>query len=524
MHSSTPRDILLSGRKNTHTNGTADKGTDQTACLNSVRGLRPHIINLQIKNFNNMNAHNETNKDIYKETTDESPDGFFDKFTRFIKNEFTAEDSGTDTPFMKNVRRISFRAIVRSRHAWHHMLIFIKWIIIAVMMGLVCGTVGAAFRKCLDFAAQYAGSNTWTIYLLPAAGLLIVFSYRIMGIKKDEGTNSILRTARAEDTSSLRVAPLIFFATFLTHICQGSAGREGAALQIGGSIGSFIGRKLHFSKYEHQMAVLCGMSASFCALLGTPLTAAVFSIEVAGVGTVFYAGLVPSVIASMTAMMTAKQFGVTPMVFAAADMQKQNPVMFGKVMILGIIMALISILYCFSMHASRRIYANIFKNPYIRAVAGGVVVILLTLLFGSRIYNGVGMPVISAALRGEARTQDFILKLILTAATLGAGYKGGEIIPTFFMGASLGCVLAPVLGLDPVFAAEIGLIALFCGSVNCPLSSILMSVELFGGSNFVFFGTAAAVSYMLSGYYSLYSGQKFMNSKLIPIPFERTAK
>jgi H+/Cl- antiporter ClcA len=447
-----------------------------------------------------------------------------ERIQQWIEQEFTAEGPGGETPFQQEMRHMSFRAFVRGRHAWHHFFIFLKWIVIALMMGVVCGVVGAAFRKCLDFAASWSGSEPWTIYLLPAAGLLIVFSYRILGITKDEGTNSILRTARGEDTSSLRVAPLIFFATFLTHFCQGSAGREGAALQIGGSIGSFIGRKLNFSKYEHQMAVLCGMSASFCALLGTPLTAAVFSIEVAGVGTVFYAGLVPSVLASMTAMITAKYFGVTPMVFAAAKAQAQDPLMFGKVMIISVIMALMSIVYCFAMHSSMRIYARIFKNPYIRVIAGGVIVILLTLLFGSRRYNGVGMPVIAAALAGEARPQDFILKLILTALTLGAGYKGGEIIPTFFIGASLGCVLAPLLGLDPMFAAEIGLIALFCGSVNCPISSILMSVELFGGSNFVFFGTAAAVSYMLSGYYSLYSGQKFMNSKLIPIPFERTAK
>lgn len=469
----------------------------------------------------------EDTEETGKENTEKRSAPFVssaDRIRRLINQAFTAEEPGGETPARKYARHYSFRAVVRGRHAWHHFFIFLQWIVIALVMGVICGLVGAAFRKCLDFAAQYAGANSWTIYLLPAAGLLIVFSYRIIDIKKDEGTNSILRAARAEDASALRVAPLIFLATFLTHFFQGSAGREGAALQIGGSIGSFIGRKLHFTKYEHQMAVLCGMSASFCALLGTPLAAAVFSIEVAGVGTVFYAGLVPSVLASMTAMMTARQFGVMPMIFAAAEAQRQDPAMFAKVMVLSVIMALMSILYCFSMHASMRVYARLFKNPYIRVVAGGVVVILLTLLFGSHRYNGVGMPVITAALAGSARPEDFILKLILTALTLGAGYKGGEIIPTFFIGASLGCVLAPFLGLDPMFAAEIGLIGLFCGSVNCPLSSILMSVELFGGGNFVFFGTAAAVSYMLSGYYSLYSGQKFMNSKLIPIPFERTAK
>ena len=146
------------------------------------------------------------------------------------------------------------------------------------------------------------------------------------------------------------------------------------------------------------------------------------------------------------------------------------------------------------------------------------------MLFGVRDYNGLGMPVITDALNGHSSPQDFILKLLLTAVTLGAGYKGGEIVPTFYIGATLGCTIAPLLGLDPMLAAELALVGLFCGTVNCPIASILLSVELFGSDNFIFFGTTAAVSYMLSGYYSLYSGQKFMNSKLIPVSFERNAR
>lgn len=431
--------------------------------------------------------------------------------------------SGESSPEEK-IRHMSFRTIVRARHEGRHLLFFLKWVGFSLIIGLICGTVGALFRKSLDFAAEYPAANSWTLYLLPAAGLFIVFSYRASKIYNDEGTNSILRAARAEDGAALRVAPLIFLSTFLTHICQGSAGREGAALQIGGSIGSFLGRKSGFGVYEQQMAVMCGMSASFCALLGTPLTAAVFSIEVAGVGTVFYAGLVPAVLASMTAMVTARLFGVAPMTFAAAAAQTQDPVMFVKVIVLAMVMAFMSVVYCVSVHSSRRLFSHLFSNQYIRIAAGGGIVVLLTLIFGTRMYNGVGMDAIENALGGGARPEAFILKLLLTAITLGAGYKGGEIIPTFFIGATLGCTLAPLLGLDPMFAAEIGLVGLFCGAVNCPISSILISVELFGSDNIVLFGTAAAVSYMLSGYYSLYSGQKFMNSKLMPIPFEKKAQ
>ena len=241
-------------------------------------------------------------------------------------------------------------------------------------------------------------------------------------------------------------------------------------------------------------------------------------------GTVFYAGLVPSVLASMTAMVTARFFGVQSIAFSAAGAQTQVPSIFLKVILLSMLMALMSIIYCSSIHTARQLYRKFFPNPFTRILAGGILVILLTLLLGTRNYNGLGMFMIRDALNGQAAPQDFILKLLLTAVTLGAGYKGGEIVPTFFIGASLGCTIAPLLGLDPMFAAEISLIGLFCGAVNCPIASILLSVELFGADNFIFFGTAAAVSYMLSGYYSLYSGQKFMNSKLLPVSFERNAK
>ncbi len=422
------------------------------------------------------------------------------------------------------VRRMLFRAIIRLRHSYYHLKIFFRWIFLALIMGILCGLVGAFFRKALDFAAVFSGTHSWTLFLLPAAGLLIIFSYKIMNNLDDQGTDSILRSARGEAVTRFCTGPLIFLSTFLTHLCRGSAGREGAALQIGGSIGSFLGRRFHLGQYEHQMAVMCGMSASFCALLGTPLTAAVFTIEVAGVGTVFYAGLVPSVLASMTAMVTARFFGVQLTTFPAAAAQAQDPSTLLRVILLSMIMALMSILYCSSVHTARSLYQKYFSSPFIRIVAGGILVILLTLLFGTGKYNGLGMPVILEALQGHAAPQDFLLKLILTAVTLGAGYKGGEIVPTFFIGASLGCTLAPLLGLDPMFAAEVALIGLFCGAVNCPIASILLSVELFGADNFLFFGIAAAVSYMLSGYYSLYSGQKFMNSKLLPVSFERNAK
>ncbi len=469
--------------------------------------------------YHQNNDDNENNKD----NNNKKKTKITDSSLRKSILGFAAGDRESE-PFLRRFRHWVLITLIRLRLAARHTCKFLKWMILAVAIGSICGLTAALFHLCLDAAGRIAGTCTWTLYLLPAAGLLIVFLYRSAGIVNDEGTNSILRAARAEDTSALRVTPLIFTATFLTHLCQGSAGREGAALQIGGSLGSFISRKFRLSKYEHQMSVMCGMSACFSALLGTPLTAALFSIEVAGVGNVFYAGLVPSILASVIASMIASALGVKPMIFPSASVPSADGALFLRIILLAWIIALLSIAYCSVMHLAIRAYRRLFHNPYLRIAAGGGIVILLTTLFGTRMYNGIGMTSIEAALLGHAEPQDFILKLLLTAATLGAGYKGGEIIPSFFIGATCGCILGPLLGLDPAFAAQLALIALFCGVVNCPVSSILLSVELFGSGNFLFFGTAAAVSYMLSGYYSLYSGQKFMNAKLIPVPFERNAK
>lgn len=420
-------------------------------------------------------------------------------------------------------QRMIFRAAIRLRHSTKHLRFFIKWIFYGLIIGIICGLAGTAFHYALSLAASTFGAHPQLLYALPFSGLLIVFLYRALKIYNDQGTNSILRAARAEDEAAIRVAPLIFLATFFTHVCGGSAGREGAALQIGGSIGSFLSRKLKLSTFDHQLMVMCGMSATFCALFATPLAAAFLSIEIAGVGTVFYAGLVPSVLASFTAMLVSRELGVTPLISVTAEAQPAGPLILAEILVLAALTALLGIIFCSVMHNTRALLQKRIPNPYLRVVAGAVIVIMITIVTGCYDYNGTGMDVITDALAGHARPEAFALKLLLTALTLGAGFKGGEIVPAFFVGSTFGCTVAAFIGMDPVLAAELGLIGLFCSVVNCPVTSILLSVELFGSDNFLFFGLTAAVTYLLSGYYSLYSGQKFMNSKLVPYPLEKSA-
>jgi H+/Cl- antiporter ClcA len=255
------------------------------------------------------------------------------------------------------------------------------------------------------------------------------------------------------------------------------------------------------------------MSALFAALFGTPLTAAFFALEVISVGVFTLAGLVPCVASAMCAYWFGRALGVEPTGFVLEQMMKLSPANGLRVVVLSAIVALFSIFYCWFMKESHHQLDRI-KNPYIRAFAGGAIIVILTLLLGRTDYNGAGMPAIILAIGGQARVTDFFWKMLFTAITIGAGFKGGEIVPTFFIGASLGCVLGPVLGMDPGFAAAVGLVALFCSVVNCPIASIFLALELFGFVDIRLFAISAAVCYMLSGYSGLYSGQRVVYSKL----------
>ncbi|MCH5348901.1 MAG: chloride channel protein [Oscillospiraceae bacterium] len=399
---------------------------------------------------------------------------------------------------------------------------FIKWFIIAVIVGIVVGLVGTAFNKALGFANDFRNSNSWTIFVMPLAGLVIVFLYTICGLSKDPGTNNIIKGARSDEEVSIKLAPLIFIATFLTHITGGSAGREGAALQIGGSVASPFGKLFRLDKKELSTLIMCGMSAGFSALFGTPVAAAVFAVEVTIIAAAQYSALVPCMVSAVTAVVVAKSFGVEAESFIVKGIPSLGegsvPDLL-RVTLLGAACAAVSVLFCFAIHNSGKIYKKYIKNDYVRVVAGGVIVILLTLIVGNRDYNGAGMNVIERAFEGEAFPIAFLLKILFTALTLGAGFKGGEIVPSFFTGATFGCFFGGLIGLDPSFGAAVGLLAVFCGVTNCPFATIILSIELFGAAGLVFYALAIAISYMLSGYWGLYSAQKFYQSKLKPMKY-----
>lgn len=393
---------------------------------------------------------------------------------------------------------------------------FFKWGIASVITGVVCGIFGVIFHTFVSDATWYRGEYPWLIYFLPFAGLAIVLIYRMTYMSNDGGTNTIISSIRSNEKIPFTMTPLIFVSTVLTHLFGGSSGREGAALQIGGSTGYTIGHALKLEENELQVVTMCGMSGVFAALFGTPITATIFSMEVISVGVIYYVALVPCLISALLGYTIASSFDIQPVSYVLNSVPEFNLISMLQVILLAAACALVSIIFCVVMHQIGHIYQSKIKNQYIRIFVGGCLVVLLTLIVGCGDYNGAGMNIITNAIHGSAKPEAPFFKIIFTALTLGAGYKGGEIVPTLFIGATFGNLMGNVIGLDPCFGAAIGMIALFCGVVNCPIASLMLSIELFGVEGILFFCMASAVSYMLSGYYGLYSSQKIMYSKLRP--------
>ena len=393
--------------------------------------------------------------------------------------------------------------------------VFLKWITLGSFVGVIVGIIANLFHGTLEWATEFHGQNPWLIWLLPVGGVFIAWLYKHWGMEKDKGTNFILIAVRSNEQVALRTTPLIFISTVVTHLFGGSSGREGAALQLGGSIASRLGGAFRLNEKDNHVITMCGMSAGFAALFGTPLAAVVFSMEVITVGIMHYSAIVPCLIAALIATSMASSLGFHPTAFVITNaIVEIEFISVLRVGLLGVLCALVSILFCIVIEKTIHYYKHYMKDLRLRACMGGVLVIILTYTVGSRDYNGAGMDIIHRAVAGEARPEAFLLKMVFTALTLGAGYKGGEIVPSLFIGATFGCVIAPLIGLPPSFAAGLGMTAVFCGVTNCPMASLILGIELFGIEGLVYYALCCGISYMLSGYYGLYTAQKIMYSKL----------
>lgn len=396
-----------------------------------------------------------------------------------------------------------------------NMMFVLKWMGIALVLGSICGIVGAAFHLSVDYVTQFRVHHDWIVYCLPIGGILIVYLYHSVKLDHDPGTNTIIQSVRQQDKVPVLLAPAIFLATVITHLVGGSSGREGAALQIGGSIATGIGRLLHFDKREMSILIMCGMSAVFSALFGTPITATLFAMEVVSVGIFYYAAFVPCLCSSFVSIYIARFFGCQSVAYHIAQTLNVTPLVFVKLVLFTCVIAFVSICFVLLMHYGHKIFKERFEDPYIRVLVGSFILIIMVIVFGKD-YLGAGMNIVENAMYSQVHSYDFLLKALFTAITIGCGFKGGEIVPTFFIGSTLGYVIASLLGIDPHIGAALGLVGMFCCVINSPLTSLILGIEMFGSSLILPFAIVIAFCYVLSGYFSLYQAQKIVYSKTSP--------
>lgn len=376
-----------------------------------------------------------------------------------------------------------------------------------IIIGALCGVIGTAFIKSISFVTHMREKNDFFIFLLPFGGLVSAGIYKLTKMEK-VGTGRALQSARGEEQTPVILVPAIFIASVITHCFGGSAGKEGAALQLGSGAAEIVSKITKADKERRSVLTVCGMAALFSAVFGTPAGACVFAAEVAFAGAVNVSAAIPAFASSVIAFLVSTALGVAPERFHISLVPEFGAVVLLRTLAAAAAVALVSAAFCHILHKSKSFAEKVCKNPFLRIFAGGCIVIILTLAFGKD-YNGGGMSVIERVFETDTvRPEAFLLKIIFTAVTIAAGFKGGEIVPSLFIGSTLGGFLSQFLGLPCGYGAAVGMIAFFSGVTNCPLASAVIAVELFGTDGFLLFAASAFVARAVSGKISLYEETK----------------
>jgi H+/Cl- antiporter ClcA len=391
----------------------------------------------------------------------------------------------------------------------------LRWLVLASLVGALAGTASAGFLVALEWATTWRETHPWALALLPLGGLVVGLAYQRYGNRVVKGNNLILDEIHTpSERIPLRLVPLVLGGTLLTHLFGGSAGREGTAVQMGGALADQLGRWLPAGlrlRRDRHLLLIAGMSAGFASVFGTPLAGAVFGLEVFLLGSVRYEAILPSFLAAVVADVVTRAWGVGHTHYPELAALPLTAAGLGATLLAGAAFGLAARAFAILTHALARLFGRIAYAP-LRPVVGGVVVALLLWAVGTR-YAGLGVPVIVEAFQHQLGGQDFAWKMLLTALTLGAGFKGGEVTPLFFIGATLGSALAGVLPLPVALLAGMGFVGVFAGAANTPLACLLMGLELFGSHAGIYLGLACVVAYLFSGHHGIYSAQVIGQAK-----------
>ena len=394
----------------------------------------------------------------------------------------------------------------------------LRWTPLATLAGLLAGTASAILLTSLNWATATRESHRWVIALLPVAGLVVGCMYRYLGASVEAGNNLILETIHAEAqtptrTIPFRMTPLILIGTFLTHLFGGSAGREGTAIQTGASLADQLARPFRLNTSERRILLICGVSAGFASVFGTPLAGTIFGLEVLAIGAITFEALAPCMLAAFVADLTTRAWHIHHTIYVVQHIPAISPTRLLHAAVAGAIFGVVALFFVRMTHAIADLFKRFVPWPPLRPFLGGILVALAVFALGTTRYIGLGIPIIQAAFGPSHDPQDWLLKLIFTAVTLGAGFKGGEVTPLFFIGATLGNALAYLLPLPPSLLAGMGFVAVFAGAANTPITSSLMAMELFGAEAGAYAAVACVFSYLFSGHSGIYTAQRIGRPK-----------
>lgn len=406
--------------------------------------------------------------------------------------------------------------MLRNQNMYPYLLFYIiKWTILAGLVGLLAGSASAFFLVSLEWAAQTRETYSWLLFLLPFGGMLVSFLYWKYGLNSAKGNNLLIEQAHgAKESIPFRMAPLVLFGTIVTHLFGGSAGREGTAVQMGGAFSEFIGKLVKLDEADRKIIIICGISSGFGSVFGTPLAGTVFGLEVLALGLIRHEAIFPAFVAAFVGdFVTSSLWGVGHQHYEIGSIPALSIVLIIKIIFSAILFGLTSTLFSELTHWLKKQYTKLFPNPMMKSFVGGLVIIALVYILGTRKYLGLGLPLIDDAFHGEVSPLTFITKLLFTSLTLGAGYQGGEVTPLFAIGSTLGGSLGDLLHVSIPFLAALGFIGVFCGATNTPIACFIMGIELFGSEASLHLFLVCIISYLFSGHSGIYTSQQIGVSK-----------
>lgn len=387
--------------------------------------------------------------------------------------------------------------------------LLVKWTLLGAWVGLLSGCASAFFLWSLALVTSLREQHPASLWLLPLGGMGVGLLYHRFGKSVEAGNNLLLeRIHDPKEVIPFRMAPLVLMGTLATHLFGGSAGREGTAVQMGGALADLISTPLRRSAHDRRLLLMAGISGGFGSVFGTPLAGAVFGMEALTVGRVSYEGLLPCFIASVTGDLVCRAWHIHHSLYPLIALPKLTLLGWVWIVLLGALSGGTARAFSEATHTVAR-FARRIPTPWLRPLAGGIVIIALTYAVGTRDYLGLSLPLIARSFTPQGVAGwAFALKIVFTAVTLGTGFKGGEVTPLFCIGATLGAAMAQLVGQPPTLFAALGFVAVFAGAANTPLACVLMGMELFGGAIGVPLFAVCLLSYALSGHKGIYSAQR----------------